>query len=472
VPLPRYRFGSFLVSPAHRVLRQDDRDVPLIPRYFDLLVLLLAERHRAVTRQEIFDRVWGDVVVSDGALSQAIRTIRRCLGDDPREPRFLRTVARHGYQFVWPDVVEVNDDGPLSSTASGQATPAQAGPQPDPIVFVEPATPTNGLVPLLDRLLRRPPFDQATDEERREAAEQLLALDAQETLRRLDGVSGDAEARAILRDVRWDVPGVSEVRLLDAPHPLASIAHVVRLRLRRAAHHISNRWAAASAGGALAGTLAGSAGGLALWLVPESQATPNVVVALALVGAVAGALGAAGIGAGLAMAEALARSARTVALTLAGAAAGALSGALAHGLARAVLSGVFGRDLPAIAGGSEGLILGAAAGLGYALSTSGLAGGGLATPRGGARLRTVAVTGAMCAVAAVLLALAGRQLVASTLDSMASAFDGSDVGLAPLAHLLGEQELRPMTRTVVSAFEGLMFGAGLAFGLTHRPRRS
>jgi hypothetical protein len=78
----------------------------------------------------------------------------------------------------------------------------------------------------------------------------------------------------------------------------------------------------------------------------------------------------------------------------------------------------------------------------------------------------------MCAVAAVLLALAGRQLVASTLDSMASAFDGSDVGLAPLARLLGEQELRPVTRTVVSAFEGLMFGAGLAFGLTHRPRRS
>ena len=91
------------------------------------------------------------------------------------------------------------------------------------------------------------------------------------------------------------------------------VGHVVRLRLRRAARETSNRWLVASAGGALAGVLAGIVGGVALWLVPDSQARPNVVVALALIGAVAGALGAAGVGAGLAAAEALARSARTIA---------------------------------------------------------------------------------------------------------------------------------------------------------------
>ena len=47
--------------------------VRLIPRYFDLLLLLVEERQRAVSRQEIFDRVWADVVVSDGALTQATR---------------------------------------------------------------------------------------------------------------------------------------------------------------------------------------------------------------------------------------------------------------------------------------------------------------------------------------------------------------------------------------------------------------
>ena len=50
--------------------------------------------------------MWSDVIVSDGALSQAVRTLRRALDDNPREPRFIRTVSRHGYQFVWPDVVE------------------------------------------------------------------------------------------------------------------------------------------------------------------------------------------------------------------------------------------------------------------------------------------------------------------------------------------------------------------------------
>ena len=67
--------------------------MPLIPRYFDLLLLLVERRREAVHRREIFDRVWGDVIVSDSALSQAVRTIRRTLGDDSREPRFIRTIS-------------------------------------------------------------------------------------------------------------------------------------------------------------------------------------------------------------------------------------------------------------------------------------------------------------------------------------------------------------------------------------------
>src|SRR4029079_10737225 len=98
------------VSPRRRQLLRNGRELPLIPRYFDLLVFLIERRHEAVHRRAIFDRVWSDVVVSDSALSQAIRTIRRTLGDDPREPRFVRTVSRHGYRFVCPDVIEEPDD--------------------------------------------------------------------------------------------------------------------------------------------------------------------------------------------------------------------------------------------------------------------------------------------------------------------------------------------------------------------------
>src|SRR5687768_18096244 len=92
------------------MLLHEGRELPLIPRYFDLLVFLIEHRHEAVHRREIFDRVWSDVIVSDSALSQAIRTLRRTLGDDPREPRFIRTVSRHGYRFVFPDVIEEPDE--------------------------------------------------------------------------------------------------------------------------------------------------------------------------------------------------------------------------------------------------------------------------------------------------------------------------------------------------------------------------
>ena len=103
--------------------------MPLIPRYLDLLILLVQRRHEAVPRRDILDVVWSDVVVSDGALTQAVRTLRRALGDQSREPAFLRTVSRHGYQFVFPEVVEGPDDGPIDAPAPTVPLPAA---EPDP----------------------------------------------------------------------------------------------------------------------------------------------------------------------------------------------------------------------------------------------------------------------------------------------------------------------------------------------------
>jgi DNA-binding winged helix-turn-helix (wHTH) protein len=461
VPAPRFRFGPFLVSPAHRTMRRLDADVALIPRYFDLLVLLVSQRHRVVTRQEIFDRVWGDVVVSDGALSQAVRTVRRCLDDDPKDPRFIRTVSRHGYQFVAIDVIEEADDGPLV----GAAATLVLVDEPPTVPEVDPMS------SLLDRLLRRPPFEAATDEERHDAAEQLHAMGTAVALTRLDSQRGHAEARAILRDARWDVPGAGPVPLIASPAPWTSSAALVALRFRRAARYISNRWGSAALGGGTAGVVAGVIGGLALWLAPGSEADRSTIVALAAIGAVAGVVGAGGVGAGLATAEALARSRRTAALTVCGAVGGAIAGGVAHFVVRAAIMGVFGQHPPSIGGWLEGLILGGAAGWGYGISTSLSPGGGLAGPRRGARARTSLVTGTACALAGLVLTLAGRHLVGASLDALASAFNGSSVGLAPIARLLGEETLRPVTRAVVSTFEGLMFGSGLAFGLTHRPER-
>jgi DNA-binding winged helix-turn-helix (wHTH) protein len=446
----RYRFGAFTLSPGHRALLRDGWPVAVIPRYLDLLLLLVARRHEAVHRREILDAVWSDVVVSEGALTQAVRALRRALDDDPREPAFIRTVARHGYQFIHPGLREEDDGGPLPPPTRVAAAPPAAA----------------ALAQALEAVLAPGPLDA---EERRAAAEQLHALGTARALEALDARPGHAVARAMLRDSRWDVAGAGPVPILRSPAPLETALAVARLRLGHALRIAEPRWTGAVAAAALAGLGAGAIGGLALCLGPGSAAAGYVPVVLGLLGAVLGAAGAAGVAAGLCAAEILARSWRGVALVAFGGAGGALVGGGAHAVAQWTLRGLFGRDLEPIVGGLEGLALGAATGLGYALATRGDA-FGLASPRGAARWRAALVAGLFAALAGTVLALSGAHLGALSLDLMARSFPGSQVGLAPLARLLGEHRPGALTAAAVSAWEGLVFASGTVYGLTRRPR--
>src|SRR5262249_21642940 len=154
----------------------------------------------AVSKDTIFTEVWSDVVVSDGALSQAIRTLRRTLGDDAREPRFIRTVSRHGYQFVHPEVVEQADEG--ATSAGGAAAPPVSAER---------------VAPLVEQLLT------ATDpEEARDLAEQLHTAGTRDAMAELTSRPHHAAAVAIMRDARWNVPNAGDVPILsDAEAPRA-----------------------------------------------------------------------------------------------------------------------------------------------------------------------------------------------------------------------------------------------------------
>jgi DNA-binding winged helix-turn-helix (wHTH) protein len=458
----RYLFGEFTLSVARRVLLRSGQELPLIPRYFDLLVLLIERRNEAVHRREILDRVWNDVIVSDGALSQAVRILRRTLGDDSREPLFVRTIPRHGYRFVYPDVIEETDEGPLRPSETPPAPATVPGPR-------APAASDPFEAPLA--ALLEPALAQDDENRRRQAAETLHALGTAETLRRLDRRPGHGRARAYLRDARWDVPGAGLVPLLGRPGGFGAVGILVGLRSRRALRLAGQRWLAAAGGGALAGALAGLLGGLVLRFGPGSGANQSVLLALPLVGLIVGGLGATGVGAGLAAAEAVFRAWRRTSLALGGALGGGVIGAVAHLVGRWTLEGLFGQDLSPLAGGVEGLVIGAAAGTGYGLATP-TAEGGMATPRGTQRLLVAVATGLACAAAAGLLGWSGSYLGAMSLDLMGQSFPGSQVGLEPLARLLGEPSPGPLTRIAISTFEGLMFGTGLAFGLTRRPTPS
>ncbi len=450
----RYRFSGYTLSPARRALVHEGREVALIPRCFDLLVLLIERRDEAVSRHDILDTVWSDVVVTDGALSQAVRILRRTLGDDPHEPTFIRTVQRHGYRFVCDEIVEEPDEGPMETVRAATLEPEA----------------NSSFDQALKTLLDDQPDDcEEADVRRRQAAETLHQLGTAKALDRLNLSDGQSVALAYLRDTRWDVPGAGPVPLFGNPGWLAAARILFWLRIRRAAGLVGRRWVAAAVGGAAAGATAGLLGGLALRFGPGSTAENGVLLVLPLLGTAIGGVGAAGVGAGLAAAEAAFRAQRRIALAVAGVLSGLAVGATAHLLGRLVLEGLFGRDLSPLTGALEGLVIGGAAGLGYGLATP-TAEGGMATPHGLSRVRVALLTGLVCALAAGLLGWSGRILGAMSLDFMAQSFPGSQVGVAPLARLLGEQVPGVVTRAVISAFEGLLFGCGLASGLTKRPR--
>ena len=320
--------------------------------------------------------------------------------------------------------------------------------------------------PLMQRVTRVA-VGAGEEEEQREAAELLHALGTSEALRRIGTRPRHAFARALLRDTRWDAAESGPVPILGEPAPLATARELVTLRLRRAAALAAARWAGASIGGGLAGFFGGAAGGLILAATPGSAASLPVVPVLAVIGGCCGAAGGAGVGAGLSVAESIARSRRAFALVCGAALGGGLAGSAAQWLGRWSLAALVGVNID-VGGGLEGLAIGGAAGLGYAMTTP-RSEGGLAAPRGRRRLVVAGATAAACGLAALALGLAGRPLVGGTIHIIAESSAGSQATLTSLGRFIGEPDFGPLTAALIATAEGALFGFGLALGLTRRP---
>src|SRR6202050_5489934 len=95
-----YRFGQFVLDPARRTLSRADSPVSLTPKAFDVLLFLVQNPNRRVTKEELLQAVWGDTVVEEGNLTQYISHLRKALGDDSEDTRLIVTIARKGYQFT------------------------------------------------------------------------------------------------------------------------------------------------------------------------------------------------------------------------------------------------------------------------------------------------------------------------------------------------------------------------------------
>jgi DNA-binding winged helix-turn-helix (wHTH) protein/tetratricopeptide (TPR) repeat protein len=119
-----YRFAGFELNQEQRELRLSGRQVALQPRVFDLLLYLIAQRERVVTREELLAAVWEGVVVTDGSLKRAVSLLRTALREGGAEEA-VRTLARQGYRFSAEDVQEVAFVPSAGAAASDAITRAR-----------------------------------------------------------------------------------------------------------------------------------------------------------------------------------------------------------------------------------------------------------------------------------------------------------------------------------------------------------
>ncbi|MEQ8486276.1 MAG: winged helix-turn-helix domain-containing protein [Pseudomonadales bacterium] len=95
-----YRFGSFELDTVRFELRLDGAVRPLEPQVYAVLALLIENRERLISVDELIDKVWNGRPISDAAVSSRIRSARQALGDDGTRQQYIRTLPRRGFRFV------------------------------------------------------------------------------------------------------------------------------------------------------------------------------------------------------------------------------------------------------------------------------------------------------------------------------------------------------------------------------------
>ena len=135
-----YEFGPFHLDPLRRRLLLNDTPVPLTPKAFELLLVLIERREKVIGKDELIDKLWPDTVVEEANLTVNMSALRKALGENPSEHRYIVTVPGRGYRFVaavsevWDEasdliveehrsasiIIEQEDDGEIERQRDGE----------------------------------------------------------------------------------------------------------------------------------------------------------------------------------------------------------------------------------------------------------------------------------------------------------------------------------------------------------------
>jgi len=97
---PFYEFGPFSVDPGKRLLFRNGEPVPLAPKVLETLLVLIENRERVLSKDELLKQVWGDTIVEEGGLTRNVSVLRKALGEKPEDHQYIVTVPARGYRFV------------------------------------------------------------------------------------------------------------------------------------------------------------------------------------------------------------------------------------------------------------------------------------------------------------------------------------------------------------------------------------
>ncbi len=119
-------FAEFRLDPVAGHLYRKNERIPLAPKAFALLEFLAGQAGRLVSKQELLGAVWPNVFVGDAVLKGTIRELRKALGDDSHEPRFIETAHRRGYRFI-PHVTVIDARTTTATAAAPRVSYTRSG---------------------------------------------------------------------------------------------------------------------------------------------------------------------------------------------------------------------------------------------------------------------------------------------------------------------------------------------------------
>src|SRR5262249_31216180 len=117
----QFLFGDYVLDVSRRELRRGRDLIAMEPQGFDLLVYLVRNRDRVVSRDDLVGAVWGGRIVSESTLTSRISAARKAVGDSGEQQNLIRTIARKGIRFVGAAVESASSENALVGTTTSSA---------------------------------------------------------------------------------------------------------------------------------------------------------------------------------------------------------------------------------------------------------------------------------------------------------------------------------------------------------------